>query len=426
MKKTICLLLLALALCLCACSNTSNEPETPSESSSESTQTDQPQTIHGIWYSAKSRIVLDLRNLSNVSYYLLKVGFYQYEQKMTADFTYQNGVLKMELEDGDSFSWIFDANGDTLFELDTENSDSYVRKDALPEKYVSLSFPDFSKLNAGELVTLGKTSGLEHPTSETLKNAVDSFASMYGSGNVMGSPVITDRISQMGDYVNVDYKGFLNDVAFEGGEAKGADILIDSNSGYIPGFAEGIAGHTVGSTFDVIVTFPSDYQNTDLAGEETVFTMTLNAIYDLRGAFFWDQMIAGTSVESFPEESYAYFLQSFEEFHRLYAYYYGMDYALWLSMNGLTQNDLIAEAKSNALNYLAVYAIVEKNQLEITQDIIDRELAILVDSMMSQNEELTVEEAKAYILEHDANPLHAQAARSVAINWLLEQNQMNG
>jgi len=380
----------------------------------------------GIWYSAKSQIVLDLRNLSNVSYYLLKVGFYQYEQKMTADFTYQNGVLKMELEDGDSFSWIFDANGDTLFELDTENSDSYVRKDALPEKYVSLSFPDFSKLNAGELVTLGKTSGLELPTAETLKNAVDSFASMYGSGNVMGSPVITDRISQMGDYVNVDYKGFLNGVAFEGGEAKGADILIDSNSGYIPGFAEGIAGHTVGSTFYVTVTFPSDYQNTDLAGEETVFTMTLNAIYDLRGAFFWDQMIEGTSVESFPEESYAYFLQSFEEFHRLYAYYYGMDYALWLSMNGLTQNDLIAEAKSNALNYLAVYAIVEKNQLEITQDILDRELAILVDSMMSQNEELTAEEAKAYILEHDANPLHAQAARSVAINWLLEQNPMNG
>ena len=111
MKKllSLLLLLLAFALILSACAKTPEHESTfESESESESTEL---QTINGIWHSANSCLVLDLRDLKNVSYYMLKVGYYEYEHKMTADFTFASNKLTMKLEDGESFSWVFDQIG---------------------------------------------------------------------------------------------------------------------------------------------------------------------------------------------------------------------------------------------------------------------------------------------------------------------------
>ncbi|MCR5053824.1 MAG: FKBP-type peptidyl-prolyl cis-trans isomerase [Lachnospiraceae bacterium] len=85
-----------------------------------------------------------------------------------------------------------------------------------------------------------------------------------------------------GDTVNIDYTGYVKETgeAFEGGstQGSGADLTLGSGQ-YIPGFEEGVVGHKVGDTFDVPMTFPEDYWNTDLAGKEVYFTITLNGIY---------------------------------------------------------------------------------------------------------------------------------------------------
>lgn len=83
-------------------------------------------------------------------------------------------------------------------------------------------------------------------------------------------------IAANGDTVDIDYVGKIDGEAFEGGSAND-QLLLGSNS-YIPGFEDGVIGMKAGETKDITVTFPTDYMQTDLAGKEAVFTVSLNEI----------------------------------------------------------------------------------------------------------------------------------------------------
>ena len=84
-----------------------------------------------------------------------------------------------------------------------------------------------------------------------------------------------------GDTVNIDYVGKIDDVAFDGGstDGNGTDLVIGSGS-YIDNFEEQLIGAHPGDEVEVKVTFPDDYQATDLAGKEAVFDVTVNGIYE--------------------------------------------------------------------------------------------------------------------------------------------------
>ena len=84
-----------------------------------------------------------------------------------------------------------------------------------------------------------------------------------------------------GDTVNIDYVGKIDDVAFDGGstDGNGTDLVIGSGS-YIDNFEEQLIGAHPGDKVEVTVTFPDDYQATDLAGKEAVFDVTVNGIYE--------------------------------------------------------------------------------------------------------------------------------------------------
>lgn len=88
---------------------------------------------------------------------------------------------------------------------------------------------------------------------------------------------VEDRVAQMDDEVIIDFEGFFGDEAFEGG--KGEDHPLKLGSGaFIPGFEDQIVGHSIGDEFDVVVTFPEDYQMADYAGKEATFKTKLKAI----------------------------------------------------------------------------------------------------------------------------------------------------
>ncbi len=78
-----------------------------------------------------------------------------------------------------------------------------------------------------------------------------------------------------GDIVNIDYEGKKDGVAFEGGTAQGYDLTIGSKT-FIDGFEEGLIGKKIGSTVELNLTFPNDYQNAELAGADVVFTVKIN------------------------------------------------------------------------------------------------------------------------------------------------------
>lgn len=88
---------------------------------------------------------------------------------------------------------------------------------------------------------------------------------------------VEDRAPEMGDTVVIDFEGFVDDKAFEGG--KGTDYSLKLGSGsFIPGFEEQIVGKEVNKEFDVNVTFPEDYHAKDLAGKASVFKTTVKKI----------------------------------------------------------------------------------------------------------------------------------------------------
>ena len=88
---------------------------------------------------------------------------------------------------------------------------------------------------------------------------------------------VTDRASAMGDIANIDYEGFVDGVAFDGGKGEGHDLKLGSGS-FIPRFEEQVAGHNVGDEFDVNVTFPTEYHASELAGKAATFKTKLNSL----------------------------------------------------------------------------------------------------------------------------------------------------
>ena len=88
---------------------------------------------------------------------------------------------------------------------------------------------------------------------------------------------VEDRAAKMGDTVVIDFEGFKDGVAFDGGKAEGHTLELGSGQ-FIPGFEEQLVDHNIGDEFDINVTFPEEYGAEDLAGKEAVFKIKLHEI----------------------------------------------------------------------------------------------------------------------------------------------------
>ncbi len=88
---------------------------------------------------------------------------------------------------------------------------------------------------------------------------------------------ITDRAAQMGDTVKIDYEGFVDGVAFEGGKGENHSLKLGSGQ-FIPGFEDQIVGKKIDEAFDVNVKFPEEYHAKELAGKDATFKTLIHAI----------------------------------------------------------------------------------------------------------------------------------------------------
>lgn len=138
------------------------------------------------------------------------------------------------------------------------------------------------------------------PTDEEVQQQIDSVLTSAST-----TVQVTDRAAANGDTVNLDYLGSVDGVEFTGGAYSGFDLELGSGY-FIDGFEEQIVGHTPGESFDVVVTFPSDYRDsTDadgntvvLAGREAVFQVTLNYISEVSVPELTDEWVADYLGES--------------------------------------------------------------------------------------------------------------------------------
>ncbi|MCL2226845.1 MAG: trigger factor [Oscillospiraceae bacterium] len=146
--------------------------------------------------------------------------------------------------------------------------------------------------NILEFVTLGQIRDIEFdfvPIVPVTDAEIDSWIDVQLHQHAVMVNV-TDRFVVVGDTVTIDFEGFQDGVAFQGGAAQGFDLLIGSGQ-FIPGFEEQILGRNIGEEFDIHVSFPEDYFVPELAGEPVVFRINLHAISAQEVPEFTDEFV---------------------------------------------------------------------------------------------------------------------------------------
>ena len=125
-------------------------------------------------------------------------------------------------------------------------------------------------------VTLGDYKGIEAPKAEVNVTDEQVEAELNTMAQNVASTETVERAAAMGDTANIDFEGFDNGVAFEGGKGNNFDLKLGSGS-FVPGFEEQVVGMTAGEEKDINITFPEDY-HAELAGKAVVFHVKCNKV----------------------------------------------------------------------------------------------------------------------------------------------------
>ena len=127
-------------------------------------------------------------------------------------------------------------------------------------------------------VKLGKYKGVKIEKVETEVTDADVDAEIEKERRANSRTIVVeDRAVKDGDITVIDFEGFVDGVAFEGGKGENYPLTIGSGA-FIPGFEEQLIGAEIGKEVEVNVTFPEDYQAEDLAGKAAVFKCTVHEI----------------------------------------------------------------------------------------------------------------------------------------------------
>ncbi len=206
-------------------------------------------------------------------------------------------------------------------------------------------------------VAVSNYKGIEIEKVETEVTEEDLNAKVEAERKNNARKVFVERPAEDGDVVNIDFEGFMDGVAFEGGKADGHDLVIGSKS-FIGNFEEQLIGKNAGEELEVNVTFPEDYHQKDLAGKPAMFKVKVNEI----------------SVDELPELNDE-FASEVSEFETLAEY----------------KEDLMAKLKEEKANNAAkekenkvLQSLVEDNDFEVPQPMIDTRVNQMVEDFKGQ------------------------------------------
>jgi len=128
-------------------------------------------------------------------------------------------------------------------------------------------------------ITLGEYKGVEveKETLDITDEKVNAEIERLKEGAAKLKEVEADATAELNDIANIDFEGFIDGEAFEGGKAEGFDLTLGSHS-FIDNFEDQIVGHKKGDEFDVTVMFPENYGAENLAGKPAIFKVKVNSI----------------------------------------------------------------------------------------------------------------------------------------------------
>lgn len=200
-----------------------------------------------------------------------------------------------------------------------------------------------------------------------------------------------------GSIVNMDYTGRIDGVAFEGGSAEGAHLVIGSGK-FIPGFEDGLVDKQVGETVDLDLTFPEDYQNADYAGKNAVFTVSINSIDTRSMPEYTDELIQTLNIS---QDITTY--QQYEDYIRQYlqdscddANEQMLQESIWNAAYGTCEvsdppQQMVDSFYEDLNEYFETYAQYYSMDLET---FISSQMSMDMETYQEKNREAATEEAK--------------------------------
>ncbi len=161
-----------------------------------------------------------------------------------------------------------------------------------------------------------------------------------------------------GDQLNIDFDGFKDGEAFEGGAAQGSNLVLGSNS-MIPGFEDGLVGAKAGDEKELNLTFPEDYHAEELKGADVVFKVKVNTV----------------QVQKLPEVD--------AEFMKRFGVEDGDEANFKAEIEKNMQREL-KNALKNRLKQQVMDAVLEKNDIEVPAPLLDQEVNVMRQQMFQQ------------------------------------------
>lgn len=164
-----------------------------------------------------------------------------------------NDILPAEIDSAAKETPFKIAGMPEVTDVDFENAEG------ISAKIVFVRVPDvkmgeYKGLNVDKIIVATEQAEIDAELERTRQNYSRTIA-------------VSDRAAQKDDIADINYEGFCDGVAFEGGKADGHKLKLGSGT-FIPGFEDQIIGKNIGEEFDVNVTFPTEYHAEDLAGKE--------------------------------------------------------------------------------------------------------------------------------------------------------------
>lgn len=253
-----------------------------------------------------------------------------------------------------------------------------------------------------DYVTVGEYKGVEIDTqSENFKAACQDTIDMDVEDNNLYNLLDSEGIVADGDIVNLDYEGKIDGVAFNGGTAKGYNLVIGSGI-FIDDFEEELIGAVVGETRDVTAQFPENYGNEAVNGKEAVFTCKINYIqramtveesykkmgFDSVEEYQEDikvraiknsilnKVCDASKINDYPDETSEKLNEAiYEAYVELFKNKYNADLEQVLASNGSSVDVYKNEVKTQMLppmleTSIVMYAILDMEELEIYESTI--------------------------------------------------------
>ena len=309
-------------------------------------------------------------------------------------------------------------------------------------------------------VELGQYKGLEAVKAEVKVMATDVNARLKEMADRNSRLVAVERAVKKGDTANIDFEGFDNGVAFEGGKGDAFDLEIGSGS-FVPGFEDQLIGMKAGEEKDIDITFPENY-TPELAGKPVVFHVKVNEVKvkelpaiddefakdvsefdtlkelkaDIKKKMIEERTTAAqrafedvlmTKVAEgvkadIPEEMIELQAQQLVDGFKQQLAAQGIPYDQYLKMTGMEEAKIMADAKEPAANQvkmdLAIRAIIKAEGLEVSDEEVETEMKNVADKygmdLDTVKKYLRTEDVKEQVMREKVIKVVADSAKAVA------------